>query len=179
MSMSEVRVLVDGETSEGLRDQVRQFVAAAFDGDFAEEDWQHTVGGWRIIVFDGTLPVAHVAVVPRVLWVDGQPYRAGYVEGVATATDRQHRGHGSQAMEAATDLIRSCYELGALSTGLHDFYRRFGWERWKGPSFVRAGAELIRTPDEDAGLMVLRSGPSAAIDLATAIACERRAGDDW
>lgn len=132
-----------------------------------------------MIVFDGTLPVAHVAVVPRVLWVDDRPYRSGYVEGVATAVERQREGFGSQAIEAATNLIRSSYEMGALSTGSHDFYQRFGWERWTGPSFVRAGAELIRTPDEDDGVMVLRLGPGAAADLAAAIACERRSGDDW
>jgi aminoglycoside 2'-N-acetyltransferase I len=177
--MSQIRVLADSDTSEALLDQLQRFLLDAFDGDFADEDWQHTTGGWRVIVFEGPLPVAHVAVVPRVLWINDRAFRAGYVEGVATTVERQRRGYGSQAMVAATKLIRSSYELGALSTGLHDFYQRFGWERWKGPSFVRAGEELIRTSDEDDGLMVLRLGPSETIDLMGAIACEQRAGDDW
>lgn len=177
--MCQIRVMVDSETSDGLRNQLRRLLDDAFDGDFSDEDWQHTTGGWRVIVFGDTLPVAHAAVVPRVLWINDHRYRAGYVEGVAAAASRQRQGFGSQAMAAATNLIRSGYELGALSTGLHDFYERLGWERWKGPSFVRAGTELIRTPDEDDGIMVLRLGPSVAIDLAGTIACEGRPGDDW
>ena len=71
------------------------------------------------------------------------------------------------------------FEMGALSTGSHEFYERFGWERWRGQSFVRDGVTLRRTAEEDDWLMVLRCGPSAGIDLATPIVCERRIGDDW
>lgn len=106
-------MLADSETSDQLRQQLRRFVVRAFDDDFAEEDWQHTTGGWRVMVFDGTLPVAHVAVVPRVLRIGEHAYRTGYVEGVATVRDRQRSGLGSMVMEAATDLVRSMYELGA------------------------------------------------------------------
>jgi aminoglycoside 2'-N-acetyltransferase I len=177
--VSQVRVLADSETSDRLRQQLRRFVVRAFDDDFAAEDWQHTTGGWRVMVFDGTVPVAHVAVVPRVLRIGDYNFRTGYVEGVATVRDRQRSGLGSMAMHAATDLVRSMYELGALSTGLHDFYQRFGWERWKGPTFVQAGPVLIRTPDDDDGVMVLRVGASEGVDLGSPITCERRVGDDW
>jgi hypothetical protein len=44
---------------------------------------------------------------------------------------------------------------------------------------VRCGDDLVRTPDEDAGIMVLRFGPSAGVDLAAPISCEARTGDDW
>jgi len=66
-----------------------------------------------------------------------------------------------------------------LSTGRHEFYQRLGWERWLGPTFVRRGEALVRTPDEDDGIMVLRFGRSRDTDLTAPIACEAREGDDW
>jgi aminoglycoside 2'-N-acetyltransferase I len=75
--------------------------------------------------------------------------------------------------------VRSTFELGVLSTGLWDFYERCGWERWRGPTFVRHGDGIVRTEDDDDGIMVLRFGRSRSADLTAAITCERRAGDDW
>jgi aminoglycoside 2'-N-acetyltransferase I len=123
--------------------------------------------------------VGHAAVVARVLWVAGRAFQAGYVEGVATRPDRQRQGWGSQVMARATDLVRAEFELGGLSTGRADFCRRFGWEPWRGPSFARVGEDLVRTPEEDDGVMVLRFGPSAGIDLEALIFCGTRSGDDW
>lgn len=77
------------------------------------------------------------------------------------------------------DCVAGC--VGFLDDAFcsHDFYQRFGWERWKGSLPVRAGAETIRTLDEDGGVTVQRLGPDAAVDRAAAIARERRSGDDW
>lgn len=123
--------------------------------------------------------LAHAAVVPRALEVDGRPLRTGYLEAVATDRSRQGEGLGSLVLADATALVRSEYELGALSSGLHAFYARHGWERWRGPTYARHGAETVRTADDDDGVMVLRFGPSAAIDLTAPLSCEGRRGDDW
>lgn len=109
----------------------------------------------------------------------GRAFRTGYVEGVATAPGRQGEGLGSTAMAELTALVRREFEFGALSTDRRSFYARCGWERWHGPTFVRRGGELIRTEDEDDGVMVLRFGPSAGVDLTAPIVCEARRGDDW
>ena len=159
---------------------VRAMVWAAFgDGGFAEEDWQHTFGGRRVLAMAGEVPVGHAAVVPRLLHVGGRPVRTGYVEGVATATDRHGTGIGSAVMTAAAEIVRADHEMGALSTGRQSFYGRLGWERWLGATYVRDGANLIRTADEDDGVMVLRHGDSADVDLTADLSCEARAGDDW
>ncbi len=68
---------------------------------------------------------------------------------------------------------------GDLSTSVHKFYERLGWERWHGPTYVRHGTEVARTRDEDDGAMVLRFGPSKDIDLSASISCESRPGHDW
>lgn len=177
--MLRVRVFKDGETPSAVLSVIRSFVFEAFDGGFDEADWEHTVGGWRIVLFDDDVPVAHGAVVPRTLRVGQREFGAGYVEGVATRSGWQRRGMGSRLMVQATDLVKGKFELGGLSTGRRDFYARFGWEAWRGPSYVLNGEDLIRTPDEDDGLMVLRFGPSAHVNLVASIACESRRGDAW
>jgi aminoglycoside 2'-N-acetyltransferase I len=106
-------------------------------------------------------------------------FQAGYVEGVATRRDRQRKGLGSLVMAEVARVVRSTFELGVLSTGQRDFYERCGWERWRGPTYVRDRTQLVRTADDDDGIMVLRFGSSAAIDVTALIACERRPGDDW
>lgn len=177
--MLQVRAFVDGETPSAVLADVRLLVFEAFDGRFSEDDWEHTAGGWRIVLFDEVIPMAHGAVVSRALRVGARDFRAGYVEGVATRAGRQRRGLGSLVMTAVTDLVRDNFDLGGLSTGRRGFYERFGWERWRGPTYVQDGDELIRTAAEDAGLMVLRSGASAGVDLHAPIVCESRRGDDW
>jgi aminoglycoside 2'-N-acetyltransferase I len=172
-------VLHDADVPAELLRRLRLLVDEAFGGEFAEEDWEHTCGGWRVVTFDGELLVAHAAVSPRLIRVGERPFNAGYVEGVATLSARQRQGLGSLVMREATEIVRRQYELGVLSTGLPSFYERLGWERWRGPTFVQDGDALIRTQDEDDGILVLRHGPSQAVDLTAPIICESRSGDDW
>ena len=123
--------------------------------------------------------MSHAAVVPRTIRVDDCAFRAGYVEGVATRPDRQRQGLGSQVMTEAAGVLRREFDLGVLSTGRSEFYQSLGWERWQGPTFVRTGGQLVRTEDEDDGIMVLRFGPSQEVDLTAPISCDSRPGDDW
>jgi aminoglycoside 2'-N-acetyltransferase I len=162
-----------------LRSVVRALLDDAFGGEFAEDDWQHALGGWHVLVHQARELVAHAAVVPRQIEVGDQTWLAGYVEAVATAPARQGEGHGTAAMRRVGEVLREEFDLGVLSTGAHHFYERLAWERWQGPAHVRTASGVVRTPDEDDGIMVLRFGPSAAIDLRSPITCEERPGDDW
>jgi len=167
------------EASGELLSRLRRLLGDAFDGDFSATDWEHTLGGWHVVVTDGGVVVSHAAVVPRVLEVAGRPLQTGYVEGVATVATRRREGLGSLAMAAASTVIRDEFGMGALSTGSHDFYARLGWQPWQGPTYVRHGSEVIRTAEDDDGLMVLRFGPSKDIDLTAPLSCAGRRGDDW
>jgi aminoglycoside 2'-N-acetyltransferase I len=175
----DVRILATAEVRRGLLTQIRHLLNDAFAGDFSDDDWEHTLGGRHVIVAHGDAVLSHAAVVPRILEVADRPLRTGYVEGVATAPGRQGEGLGSLAMTAAAGLVRRDFEMGALGTGRHRFYERLGWERWRGPTFARHGSEKIRTEEDDDGVMVLRFGPSADVDLTAALSCEFRPGDDW
>lgn len=175
----QVRILTTDETPPSLLAEVHQLLVDGFAGDFSDEDWEHTQGGRHVIAFDADAAVSHAAVVPRTIRVADHPYQAGYVEGVATAPGRRREGLASLVMAEASSLVQGEFELGVLSTDLHSFYERFGWERWRGTTFVDHGDRLVRTPEEDDGIMVLRSGPSTAVDLREPISCRRRSGDDW
>ena len=150
-----------------------------FAGEFSDEDWDHSLGGWHVVAEERGSVVAHASVVPRNIHVAGRSLETGYVEAVATLPARQQQGLGSAVMAAAGNIIQERFELGALSTGSHAFYSRLGWERWRGPTYVRNGVELIRTPDDDDGIMILRTPTTGEIDLSAPISCEARRGDDW
>lgn len=177
--MLQTRVLTDAEIGDDLLARIRGVVFEAYAGDFSDDDWEHTRGGWRVVLFEADAPVSHAAVVPRVLQVGQQTLQTGYVEGVATTANRRRRGLGGLVTTRATSLVQTEFEMGALSTSSQSFYQQFGWESWRGPAFVRDGAALLRTADEDDGLMVLRYGRSAGLDLGLPIVCERRSGDNW
>jgi aminoglycoside 2'-N-acetyltransferase I len=177
--MVEVVVADDAGFAAQVLAAVRAMTFAAFTGRFDEHDWEHTYGGVRVVALADGVPVATGAVVSRTLLAGEREVRAGYVEGVATALDRQGSGLGTAVMRAVAEVIRDRYELGALSTSAHAFYEGLGWERWHGPTYVRDGETVVRTEDEDDGIMVLRHGPSAEIDLTQALTCEARPGDDW
>jgi aminoglycoside 2'-N-acetyltransferase I len=158
---------------------VRAVVDAAFGPRFSQDDWQHALGGWHVLVRRAGVIVAHAAVVPRELVAGGAPFNTGYLEAVATDPRYQRTGLGSLAMREVTTVLHREFDLGALSTGAHRFYEQLGWERWRGSTYVRGDGADVRTPDEDEGVMVLRFGPSAALDLTVALSCEPREGDDW
>lgn len=146
---------------------------------FTDEDWAHACGGIHAIVWEGAAAVAHGSVVERELHVAGEPLRTGYVEAVATRSDRRGLGLGTAVMRALGDEIRAGFTLGALDTSLHAFYERLGWQRWRGPTFVRAEDGAVATPDEDGYVMILRTPSTPRLDLGAPISCEWRPGDVW
>ena len=177
--MTALRHFATADASPACLSEIRRLVDAAFGDRFTDDDWDHALGGRHVVALDGGRVVAHAAVVPRVIEVSGRPFRTGFVEAVATDAARQGEGIGSTVMDEINAIVRSRFELGALSTGRVSFYERLGWERWQGPTYARYGTDIVRTYDEDGYVFVLRFGPSAGIDLAAPISCESRPGDDW
>ncbi len=159
--------------------QIHELMLVAFDNDFSDEDWEHTLGGVHFFLELGGKILSHAAVVPRMLEVGRSMFHTGYVEGVATHPEFRSRGWGSDVVSAATAHIRASYGLGALGTSSFSFYERLGWERWSGRTFVRRVGRRERTPDEDGYVMVLRFGPSAHVDTSADLSCDDRTGDVW
>lgn len=173
------RILTPDLDAADLAQLLDLFDACWPEGDFSTDDTAHAMGGVHWLAEARGRVVGHASVVPRRLEADGVPLATGYVEAVATNPGWRHRGVASRLMEAANAHIRETFELGALSTDLHLVYARVGWERWRGPTFVRTDAGPVRTEDEDDGIMVLRTPRTPALAGTEALSCEWRPGDAW
>lgn len=167
------------DASPELLHRIRSLCDAAFAGNFGDDDMAHSLGGTHVVASDADEVVAHASVVERRLWVGEIEVRAGYVEAVAVRPGRQRNRLGSHVMGLLHTTIVDRFDVGALSTGEHGFYRSLGWDRWRGPTFVVEGSRRRRTAEDDDGLMVLRFGRSADLDLTMPLTCEARAGDHW
>ena len=180
--MPDLRVVatedLTAEELHDLRGMLEGAFAGAFEGGLTDQDWDHTLGGIHLLLLDHGL-ISHAAVVPRVLMADDSPIRTGYVEGVATSREHRHRGHASEVMRETAKIIHACYELGALATGVPDFYMRLGWELWRGPTGVDSPGGRQWTPDEDGAVMILRTPATADLDAAGPLICDWREGDVW
>jgi aminoglycoside 2'-N-acetyltransferase I len=114
---------------------------------FTDEDLDHALGGVHFVVEEDGVIVSHASVVERELRTAGHRLATGYVEGVATLAEHRRRGYASEIMQEVAGHIDRTFALGALGTGLHDFYGQLGWTTWKGPTSVRTdrGSSGLRT----------------------------------
>ena len=153
----------------------------AFDGDFSDDDWDHTLGGRHFLGLREGVIVAHASVVARELHVGERAIAAGYVEGVAVAEEHRGQGHGHRVMAQLGEFLTQRFELGALSAAerIQSFYRRLGWQLWPGPTAVMVEGVAQPTPQDDGGVMILRTPRTGKLDLEAALVCDWRAGDVW
>ncbi len=174
----DVRVAGTDQLSDNQLAPIRALVEDAFEGSFDADDWDHTIGGVHVFVVDDDI-VAHGSVIERILIAGDRRLRTGYVEGVATARTHRRRGLGSMVMKRVAEVIQADFELGALSTAVQEFYELLGWERWRGPTYVDTPSGRVRTPDEDDGILVLRTAATRALDTTVSLTCDWRPGDVW
>jgi len=157
----------------------RALLEEVFDGDLAETDWEHALGGVHALVWDGPALIGHGSVIQRRLLHQGRALRAGYVEAVAVRADRQGQGHGAALMGALERVLRGAYDLGAL--GATDegagFYAARGWQLWRGPSSVLTPTGVRRTPEDDGAIYVFEL--TVPLDISAELTCDWRDGDVW
>lgn len=161
-----------------VESEILNLLKDAFEGDFSEEDWQHSLGGVRLIGFMNEEIVAHGAVVPRAVRIDDVEEIIGYVEAIAVDPRFWRQGIGTALMEEITKICKSQYQFSMLSTGEKDFYRRSGWVDFKGESYVDLGEKVVRSEEEDEGLMYLGVGKYLNVSPLKVV-CKSRSGDSW
>jgi aminoglycoside 2'-N-acetyltransferase I len=179
--MTRIRTATTAALSAGELAVLRRLVFGAFGGRFDEHDWEHAIGGVHLLALEDDAPVAHGAVVPRVLVAGERALATGYVEGVATREDRRGLGLATLVMAEAGKVVEEGYELGALADGsrIPGFYQRLGWETWQGPTWAAGPGGPVRTAEEDGSILVLRTPATGELDLAWPLRCDWRAGDVW
>ena len=166
--------ILDSETESRLV----KMLDAAFEGDFSNEDWEHTFGGYRFLGFLEAKLIAHGAIVPRKILVDSKLLTVGYIEGVAVHPEYWRNGYGSSLMAASTKVCRENFEFSMLSTDEKAFYTKHGWRDFEGESFVLVQGTEVRSEEEDEGLMYLL-GNSTSDKSPRKVLCESRSGDSW
>nr|WP_283139412.1 GNAT family N-acetyltransferase [Rhizohabitans arisaemae] len=177
--MSEVQVVHTAELPTTTLEAARALLDEAFDGDFSDEDWDHSLGGMHALIWEGAELIGHASSIQRRMIHNGRALRTGYVEGVAVRADRRGRGHGAALMGAVERVVQGAYDLGALSAAeaAAAFYAARGWQSWQGPSFALTPAGVLRTAEEDDSIFVL---PLAIpLDLSGELTCDWRDGDLW
>lgn len=125
---------------------------------------------------DGRL-VGHACWMTRWLQPEGSPpLRTAYVDAVAIAPDLQGHGLGSRLIARLNHELAG-FEISGLSTSRVAFYRRLGWEPWRGPTAVRTARGL--EPSSDDTIMILRTPHTPPLDLDGLLSIEWRAGSVW
>ena len=144
-----------------------------------EEDFKNLFsyvprGGWHFLAFQSGQLISHALVTTRWLQPEGHPeLKTAYIDAVATLPAAQGRGHGSALMRYLASAIDSEYVIGCLETERREFYKRVGWEVWRGPLAGRSEQGLIPTPEQK-GIMVLRlsQAPPLNLDSLLTIECQ-------
>lgn len=177
--METIKTVRTAELSEEGLGEITELMEAAF-GESFEGYWDDIGPALHFMALDNGKVLAHACVVDRELHTRGKRLRTGYVEGVGTLPDRQGGGHSTKVMKAVNEFLVENYELGGLSTGLHGFYTKLGWETWSGPTYVRmTDGALTRTAEEDGAVMILRTKSTPALNTRASISAEWRPGELW
>jgi aminoglycoside 2'-N-acetyltransferase I len=173
-----LEVVHTGHLPPDVLAQARVLLDAVFAGELTDSDWEHCLGGLHALAWQGDELVGHAALVSRRLLLAGRTLRAGYVEGVAVRADVRRRGVGGALMEPLEQAARRAYDVVALATSDAGtaFYASRGWLSWQGPTSALTPAGVVRTPDDDACVMVL---PGPDLDRNAALTCDWREGDPW
>ncbi|MFE5710869.1 GNAT family N-acetyltransferase [Streptomyces sp. NPDC056501] len=174
-----VRIAPTHEIGAARLRSVREMLDAAFDGDFADEDWDHTLGGVHAWIEDGAGVAAHGAVVLRRVLHQGRSYRVGYVEGVAVRGDLRRRGLGGAVMDGLERVIDGAYAFGALSASDEGaaLYRARGWRVWEGRIEVLAPEGIVRLADEEGSVFLRAAAGRVLPGAADPLVFDWRDGD--
>ena len=87
------------ELERGTLSAIRAMLDDAYDGEFGEADWEHSMGGVQALAWDAEELVGHGSVVqrrflytpPAGLSQPARVLRGGYIEGMAVRADRRVR----------------------------------------------------------------------------------------
>jgi aminoglycoside 2'-N-acetyltransferase I len=174
-------VQVEAVESRALPAGVRHELLALCEEAYQEELASYFVDigpGLHLLGRADVTLVSHAMLVRRELEQTGLgKLTTGYVELVATRLSWQRRGYGSELMRALVPHMDG-FAIGALSPTNTEFYRRLGWELWRGPLSVRTETGLVPTPDEEVMILRLPATPPA-LDLHAPLSIEWRPGELW
>lgn len=176
-------IAIEIRTTESLTEAERAAVidvcVAAHDEDEFRRLFTYIPSGGRhFLLTESGVLVAHAVVTMRWLQPEGHPpLETGWLDAVSTLPSHQNRGLGSKLIARVVSEIDD-FVIAGLQTDRPDFYRRVGWELWRGPLAGRDDDGLVPTPDQH-GVMVYRLASTPPLDLDTLLTIERQPTRFW
>ena len=172
---TEVRFFKTEELAADTRDAIINLCVLAHQEDDFKNLFSYVPsGGLHFLAFQGEQLVSHALVTTRWLQPEGQPLlKTAYIDAVATLPAHQGQGYGSALMRHLASTIDGEYVIACLETERIEFYKRLGWELWRGSLAGRSEQGLIPTPEQN-GIMILRLSqtPSLNLDSILTIECQ-------
>ncbi|WP_326652806.1 MULTISPECIES: GNAT family N-acetyltransferase [unclassified Streptomyces] len=158
---------------------IRGLLTDAFDGDFADADWDHALGGVHALYYEGGELVAHGSVIQRRVIHARRSLRIGYVEAMGVRADRRRRGLGGLVMDTLERVIDGAYEFGALSASDDGaaLYRARGWQLWRGRIEALGPDGVVHLPDEEDSTYLRPAAARPLPEPSAALLFDWREGD--
>lgn len=173
----EIKVVHSQLLSETLRKEIVALCNRAY-GEDLETLLETFAGATHVLGYHHDLLISHALWVTRYLQAGANPVmRTAYVEAVATEADFRQRGFASSIMKHLVGEIQD-YELAALSPFSVEYYARLGWERWRGPLFIRTKESLVPSTEAEE-VMIFRLPKTPPLDLNASLSAEWREGELW
>ena len=177
MEHIDIEVVHSKVLSENLKKEIISLCNRAYEEDM-ENLFETFVNATHVLGYYGDSLVCHALWVTRYLQAgNNPPMRTAYVEAVATEAIYRNRGFASSTMKYLIDEIQD-YELAALSPFSVEYYKRLGWELWRGPLSIRMKDNLLRSPDDEE-VMIFRLPKTPVLDLNASLSAEWREGELW
>jgi aminoglycoside 2'-N-acetyltransferase I len=153
-------------------------VAAHHEEDFRNLFTYVASGGWHFLAYHENRLVSHAMVTTRRLQPEGYPLlKTAYVDAVCTLPDYQGQGYGTVMCKLAAE-IEAEYAIACLETDREGFYKRLGWQIWRGPLAGRNENGLVPTPEQH-GIMVLLLSQTPLLDFHSLLTIECQPGRIW
>ncbi|BBC38366.1 hypothetical protein SGFS_096600 [Streptomyces graminofaciens] len=166
------------ELGKGGRAELRTMLEGCFGERYGDTAWQHCLGGIHYLLrYRGEL-AAHGSLVPRWFKQGNVALRGMYGESMATVPHLRHRGLGSIVVAMATAEIRLHHEIGVFAASKYEFYERQGWQKWRGPTFVRTDEETLPAAPAR-GAVMFRLPVDSSVNPDADLTTDWRDGDIW
>jgi predicted acetyltransferase len=138
----EIGTVRKDEFNEALKLQGKVFsLPADYFRTLADKDPLFDYENVFVARSDGRI-VSHVQVFPKVMRIAGAKVWMAGIGGVATDPAYRGRGLASDLLKMAVgSMARRGMETSILFTGIHDFYRRLGWETVSGINSYKISTE--------------------------------------
>ena len=153
----ELRILKESQVTQSLDEEIRKNLVISFphneDIFSHSRKWRGNVPFYNVVLLDGDIVCAHVAVVDRTILAGGTNLRVAGVANVFVLPGYRGKGLSDKILiTAMAEAKKLEFDCGLLFTGenIKHIYTRNGWLRISGQKFIAVanGIEYSLPPNK-------------------------------